>query len=306
MTRPIARHIACNEDGPNASPSAASSRIWAGKDSADSSSVHYVTAARLERIGAELTERDWEVTRFVADHRLATSKQLIRLFWTADPLAEPARARAGSRALKRLSDWWVLDPLPGRARGGVRGGSATMIYCLGVAGRRLLARRGLRLRRMGAPGERYITHTLACTGLAVDLQVANRQGELELIEVQSEPVCHRYFLGPWGARWAVKPDLFIRIGAGALEDRWFVEVDLGSEHAGTLLTKAKRYLAHYRSGAEQREHGVYPRVLWAVPDLRRAQELHRVLRRLPGEAEPLFVICQLDEVPSLLAAEARA
>ncbi|HUB73995.1 MAG TPA: replication-relaxation family protein [Solirubrobacteraceae bacterium] len=242
----------------------------------------------------------------MAECRLATSRHLVRLYWTDDPATEPGKARAGLRALKRLADWRVLDPLPGRPRGGVGGGSAALVYGVGVGGARLLARRGYRLRRMGVPGERFRAHMLACTQLVVDLHAADRRGELDLIEIQQEPACHRAFLGAWGARLWLRPDLFARVGVGALEDRWFVEVDLGSEHAGTLLAKCRRYLAHWRSGAEQHEHGIYPRVLWAVPDARRAGELTRILGRLPGEAGRMFTVCLLDEGVARLAQEARS
>jgi len=305
MTRHIARRIAQPQIERNPRPVAGSLEFSTGKDSAFASSI-YITASRLDRIAAELTEQDWLLLSFVADSRLATSRQLIRRFWTDDPKANPASARAGARALKRLSEWRVLDPLPGRARGGVRGGSATLIYAVGVAGAKLLARRGLHLRRLGAPGERHINHTLACTGAVVDLYAADTRGDLDLIEVQQEPACHRAFLGAWGARLWVRPDLFARVGVGALEDRWFIEIDLATEHTGTLLAKANRYLAHYRSGSEQQEAGIYPRVAWSVPDARRAEQLEKVLRRLPGEAQKMFVVCLRDELVALLADEARS
>ncbi len=305
MTRPIARHIAQRRSGRNPGCQAESCRFSAGKDCAPASSV-YLTASRLDHIASELTEHDWSLLNFLATCRLATSRQLVRRFWTDDPKAEPAKARAGARALKRLSSWRVLDPLPGRARGGVRGGSSTLIYAVGVGGARLLAQRGLRLRRVGSPGARYVNHIITCTGVVVDLYAAHERGELELIEVQQEPACHRVFLGAWGARLSLKPDLFVRLGVGALEDRWFVEADLGTEHAGTLLAKAERYLAHYRSGSEQSAHGVYPKVVWAVPEARRAVQIEAVLRRLPDEAGRMFTVCLLDELVARLAVEARS
>jgi len=301
----MARRIAQAPDGRDASPQAGSVEVSTRKDSAPAPS-HYVTADRLYRIARDMGELDWSVLNFVSASRLATGKQLIRCFWTDDPQRQPARARAGSRALKRLAGWRLLDALPGRARGGVRGGSGTLVYSVGVAGTKLLAQRGLDQRRLGAPGGRFIGHTLACTGVVVGLHVAHARGELDLIEVQQEPACHRAFLGAWGARETVKPDLFARVGVGALEDRWFVEVDLATEHAATLLAKAKRYISHYRSGSEQSQHGVYPKVLWVVPDGRRAVQIGDMLRRLPGETRRMFSVCLLDEVASWLAGEARA
>jgi hypothetical protein len=303
VTRPIARPIAQRSGAQTPPSGGAFPLVPTGKDGATAPST-YLTSTRLDHIAHHLSDLDQSVLDFLATSRLATSKQLVRRFWTAAPASNPAAARAARRALKRLSDWRVFTPLPDRARGGVRGGSATLIYAVGPAGVKLLARRGLRLRRVGIPSDRFIRHTLASTGLVVNLCVADASGVLELIEVQQEPTSHRAFLGPFGRQW-VKPDLFVRIGAGALEDRWFIEVDLATEHAGTLRTKSERYLAHLHSGEEQRAHGTYPRVLWAVPDDRRAGQMAAMLRRLPEGTDGLFSICRLDDVVTFLAAEAR-
>jgi hypothetical protein len=109
-----------------------------------------------------------------------------------------------------------------------------------------------------------------------------------------------------GARRLLKPDLFIRIGAGQQEDRWMVEVDLGSESGRTIARKAALYAQHYRSGAEQHEHGVYPRVLWTVPDAHRAEQIESVLDRTPEQVRRLFSVRAFDEAVSYLAAEARS
>jgi Replication-relaxation len=305
MTRPIARPILQPPISPSPPATRPSHPIPAGKDGAKAPSHSYVTARRLDHIAASLTDRDRAVLLFVAESRLATSKQLVRRFWTPDPTADPARARAARRALKRLADWRVLDALPNRAIGGVRGGSDTLIYRVGVAGRRLLARGGSQLRRLPAPSDRFIRHVLTITNVVVDLHVADQQGVLELIERQFEPACWRAFLGPGMARTILKPDTFVRIGVGgsALEDRWWIEVDLGTEHVATLTSKAARFLAHQATGNEQRDHGIYPRVLWAVPDPRRAEQIAAVLRPLKAP-EKLFSICLLSEVVDFLAAEA--
>jgi Replication-relaxation len=243
---------------------------------------------------------------FVADCRLATGKQLTLRFWLAERDQDPARSRAARRTLKRLRDWRVLGTLPGRARGGVRGGSATLIYHVGGAGTKLLALRRAHQRRLGTPGERFIGHTLAATELAVRLHAAHTRGELELLGIQHEPQSWRFFTGAMGARRLIRPDLFVRIGAGRHEDRWFVEIDQGTEHPGTIASKSDRYLAHLRSGSEQYEHSVYPRVLWTVPDQHRARQLGAMLDRQPDELQALFSICVADEAVAFLAAEARS
>jgi hypothetical protein len=249
-----------------------------------------------------MTALDWTVLTFMSEVRLASGRQLVARFWDTDQHGVPA-ARAGRRALKRLATLRVLDPQPGMI-GGVRGGSDGFVYGVGVAGARLLATRGFHVSRLSAPGARFRAHTLAVTEVVVALYTADRTGALDLIEIQTEPACWRGYLGPMGARLLLKSDLFVRIGVGAFEDRWMLEVDLATEASGALAAKARRYLAHYRSGVEQSEHGVYPRVLWATPDARRSEQVAAALGRVPEELRSLFAICLLDEVPAMLAAEA--
>jgi len=265
--------------------------------------TNYLTSDRVRAISEGMTEEDWAVLNFVSDMRLVTGGQLVKRFWGTREHGSAA-ARAGRRALKRLATWQVLDPLP-RQVGGVRGGSDGFVYGVGLAGRKVLAMRGFHARRLQAPGSRFTAHTLAITELVVRLHDAHRHGHLDLIEVEAEPACWRAYLGPMGARLILKPDLFVRIGVGAYEDRWMVEVDLGTEASGTIQSKSERYVAYYKSGTEQAEHGVFPRVLWAAPDPRRTEQIAAALGRLNPEAHKLFSVCELGEVPSLFAAEAR-
>lgn len=301
MTRPVARPVASKGVSEKSCPSGDFRSVSAANDSLLGSHLR-ISATRLETISSQLVEVDWAVLNFVSECRLASGKQLIRRFWqTRD--RDTSAARSGRRALKRLADWRVLDPLPIRAVGGLHGGSDTLIYGVGVAGVKLLARRGLIQKRLGTPGERYIKHTLACTELVVALHEADRDGELECIELQSEPACWRGFLGAGAARLMLKPDLFVRVGAGSVtEDRWMIEVDLATESSATIRAKALRHLAYYKSASEP----VHPRVLWAVPDIRRAEQIADVLARLPADAKRLFAICLLDGTVAFLAAEAHS
>jgi hypothetical protein len=304
MMRPVAQPVARtslpgkSRSGPGFPP------VTTRKDPLSARRSSRISARQLDRIASNLTPLDSDVLGFVATLRLATGTQLVRHFWTAGGDDRAAQARIGRRALKRLAEWRVLDRLPDRSRGGVRGGSDTFIYAVGRSGARLLAGRGLVQRRLGTPGERHIAHTLTTTELVVRLHEADRGGRLELLEVQAEPTCWRPFLGLMGARLILKPDLFLRIGAGALEDRWMVEVDMATEHHSTLRTKLSRYYAHYRTGTEQHEHSVYPRVLWVVPDAHRAEQVAGVVRRLPTEARRLFSVCVFDQAVAFLTAEA--
>ena len=306
MSRPVDRPIARENARGKARSGPGFPEIAARKDSAPHSSSR-VSARHLDRIAAELSELDREVLAFVSTYRLATGRQLVRRFWPSAGDQYDRRARVGRRALKRLSSWRVLDPLPGRARGGLRGGSDTHVYSVGVAGSRLLARRGFTGRRLGAPSDRHIAHTITICEVAVRLHQADRAGDVECIEIQAEPTCWRSFVGPMGASLILKPDLYLRVAApnSAYEYRWLCEVDLATEHRSTLLAKCRRYLAHYRSGSEQREYGVYPRVLWLAPDQHRATEIEQAIAELPLDQRRLFTVREFQDATEFLAAEAR-
>jgi hypothetical protein len=261
----------------------------------------YLTPDRLHAIQQALRPQDLELLVFLSAARLATGGQLARRFWRAPRVGDSAGARAARRTLKRLSAWRVLDPLPRRI-GGERGGSAGIVYGVGIAGTKLLARTGFQARRLQAPGSLFVDHTLAITELAVQLHEAARDGTLELIELQHEPACWRGFLGAGLMRVTLKPDLFLRLGAGALEDRWFVELDRATQSTSTIRTKAECHLAYWRSGAEP----VSPRVLWAGPHARRAEQIEGVLRQFPDDARQLFAVCLNGEAIAYLAKAARS
>jgi hypothetical protein len=301
---PLARPVASSRAPWNTATGADSQEIRTPNQSSLPSSFSRISSAHLDAIVSKLTNTDRAVLGLVARVRLCSGGQLERLFWSeGDP---GSRARQARRALRQLTEWRVLDRQP-RSIGGRRAGSRGFLYSLGPSGARLLEREtGVRTTRLGVPGERFTTHVLSCSELVVRLQEAHRRGELEVIEIQGEPQCWRGFLAGFGARLMLKPDLFVRIGVGALEDRWMVEVDLATEARGTLTAKFKRYLDHYRSGSEQREHGVYPRVLWAVPHDRRASQVTEVLDQLPDVVQRLITVCLLDEVIGRLGAEAKS
>src|SRR5918999_5578917 len=140
---PIARPVASSQARRNARSAHAFDGISAPKDSL-SPRPSRISKRQLAVIADDLTPRDAEILSFVAAVRLATGAQLTRRFFGA----VNDEGRAARRALGRLSDWRILDRLPRRV-GGIRAGSTSFVYCVGVTGARLLAARGQHVRRLG-------------------------------------------------------------------------------------------------------------------------------------------------------------
>jgi hypothetical protein len=260
------------------------------------------TWSRLARLDAALTTRDRAVLGSLAARRLATTNQIERLHFTAStPLAD---ARACRRTLARLQGEGLITPLARRI-GGVRSGSAGYVWSLGTAGQRLVTgrgpSRGAVIRRPWTPSLPFVSHRLAITELAVRLVEAERQGALELVNYVSEPDCWRRYTAPQGGLAHLRPDASAVMGDGQFEDAWFIEVDLGTESPQVLIRKRAAYLAYYRSGREQQATGVFPWVIYLVPDERRRRTVERALGR-PRDGEPdLFVVARFDEAVAVLA-----
>lgn len=303
MSGPFERPIGASNDGQKTAPLRANREI-SPRTQRPFKRSPYITPDRLYSISQQLSHQDWTILSFVSTVRLASGTQLTRAFWhTSDPSSSPART--ARRRLARLRHWRVLDALPRRV-GGAKAGSSGMIYTVGAAGVKLLERRGEHAKRLEEPGALYLAHVLDCTETLVRLHEANRARELDLIQAQSEPECWRPFLGPGLSRIVLKPDLFVRIGVGDQEDRWMIEVDRATASRGALRAKCARYIAHYRTGTEQRDHGTYPRVLWLVPDARRTEQLQTVIDHQPDEAIRLFTVRLFDQAVPFIASEARS
>ncbi|MDA8040763.1 MAG: replication-relaxation family protein [Actinomycetota bacterium] len=249
-----------------------------------------ITGNELYRLRTGLAERDWQVISTLAKVRLASSDQLEALHF-----AGVSRRRAQQR-LAVLVERRVLARLP-RVIGGVRAGSRGHVYALDVAGQRLAdLDRGRRPRPPKPVGRRYIDHVLAVTAAYVRLVLAERAGSVRILQFIGEPGAWRTFFGPGGGRLTVNPDAYVVLLVNSDEDFWFLEVDLGTEFAPTLTRKCNLYRSYWQSGTEEARTGVFPRVLWLVPNERRAEVLRQVIRRQPGEAAELFDVALSDAV----------
>ena len=126
------------------------------------------------------------------------------------------------------------------------------------------------------PGERFAAHYLAVADTHLSLVDAERAGQLVLAQVQIEPRCWRPFTGLGGSKEVLKPDLAAVTAASRdteYEDHWFIEVDRGTESLPTLIRQCQAYQTYRRTGTQQTETGVFPLVVWIVPDDTRAAKL---------------------------------
>jgi hypothetical protein len=299
---PVAGPVASRTKTQNTPNGAVSGALTPTKDPRPSGRL---SPRQLAAISLQLTDRDLQALRTVSRFRVMSGAQLGRLFW---PEGSPrTRGRLARRGLNRLSQLDILEPLARRV-GGERAGSASTTFAVGRAGQHILRaeqQSGLRVRRAHTPGARYLAHTLAVAGLYVDLVDAERQGLLEVAAFSPEPACWRAYTGAWGARLTLKPDAYLKLTVGDYEYSWFIEQDMATEAQTTIESKTRRYHDYYRTGTEQTKRGVFPRVLWIVPNTAHAERVRETLQRLPANAQRLFVVATTTDALALLSTEAR-
>jgi hypothetical protein len=230
--------------------------------------------AEMRELRGQLSDRDLAILRQVGDLRLMSGGQIEAVHFGPERHATAeTSARVCRRALKRLVHERLLVRLTRRV-GGLRAGSQTFIYGLGPVGHRLLQQEDSRL-RPDESSRAFVDHQLAVSQLVADLILASRLGQFELLAVEGEPRCWRTV--PTYGRVILRPDLFVAVGVDALEFRWFIEVDRGTHRNPALLRKAQLYESYYRSGVEQTNHDVFPRVIWITPDDARAEAIQKVI-----------------------------
>ncbi len=255
-----------------------------------------LSARQLAGIAGQLTDRDRQALEAVSRFGVMSGAQLQALLWTE--VSPSARGRVARRGLARLVRLDILAPLSRRV-GGERAGSASTTFAVGRAGQ-YLRRSGRRVQAARTPGARYLAHRLAVAQLYVELEAASH-GEIELAGFEPEPECWRPYMAGFGARQVLKPDAFLKLARGEYEFSWFIEQDMATEAMTTVKAKAIRYHEYFRTGTEQSAHGVFPRVLWIVPDSDRAEAVGETLAQLPAGAHRLFAVCVQAEVVEYLA-----
>jgi len=260
-----------------------------------------ITTARLAAIERQLGPRERLIVGMLSRIRLASTRQIETLHFTnGTPLSN---ARAARRVLNRLLDLGLVSRMD-RQVGGKKGGSAGYVWGLGVTGQHLVGQMGpaggVDLRRPWTVSAAFVDHRLAITRLLVDLVVAGRHGGGQLESFTAEPDCWRRYTGQHGAVVTLKPDAFVVIGQGEYLDAWFIEVDRASESLSVIDRKCRAVIQYYQSGREQARTGVFPWVIFSVPDEKREAAIHSVLRRLSERERTIFRVARDDETAAVL------
>ena len=256
-------------------------------------------AKGLAVLQGELSGRDLAIVGQVADLRLMSGRQITAVHF---PPSEHDNAAAAARACNRTLGRLVRDRLLvrlDRRIGGARKGSGGFVYGLGPVGHRVLALSGPRP-RFHEPSAVFALHTLAVAQIVVDCTVAARQSRFDLVVCQTEPRCWRQF-SAMGGLTVLRPDLFLSLGVGEYEHRFFVELDRGTEHLPALLRKCRLYEAYYTSGREQAAHGGSPRTCWIVGSDERALRLRKALDADRHLTDELFVVTTVEHALAALS-----
>jgi hypothetical protein len=256
---------------------------------------------QLALLRTRLSDRDLAVLQSLGALKYATSRQIERLHFRESHRTPLATSRAANRCLTRLYHLHLIDRLERRV-GGTQAGSGSFVWLLAPAGKRLVGESDRR--RSRDPSRVHLAHVLDVADLVVRLHEHARAsiGAVELLAVETEPACWRQFVGHYGARVLLKPDLRTTLGIGEHELHWFIELDRGTEHRSALTRKINAYVAAWRDGGEEVRAGVFPRVLWVVPDDHRAEVIAEACATTNGVPEGMFAVSVTEQAVIVLTA----
>lgn len=253
-----------------------------------------VSEEQLQQAAAYLRPRDWAVLADLKAFGFLTAANLQTLHFHNYANLEVAQ-RITRRDLRRLWLTGLIEPLQRRI-GGLRAGSASYVWRLSAAGDRLLRGPDEPRARHKEPSLRFLDHRLCVATAVCVLTAAAHDGAFELLHAVPEPATWRRYATGYGPPEILKPDLFVVTAAGDFEDHWFIEVDRGTESTPTVITKCEQYERYRQTGTEQASAGLFPRVLWLVPDEHRVDQLRRALRRSRQLDTALFPVARQDEL----------
>ena len=146
------------------------------------------------------------------------------------------------------------------------------------------------------PTWHHLEHTLAISEIYVQLtELKNKHSIQSIDSFQFEPNCWRGWLDNHAGRMILKPDCYIEISLDNYLYNYFVEVDKNSESLTRIVNKSKQYIRYYNLNIEQKETGVFPLVLWVVPDEKRKLAIEQRIQKELQDYWELFQVITLDD-----------
>ena len=192
-----------------------------------------------------------------------------------------------------------------RRIGGMAHGSGSYVWQLDAPGDHLLRLNDQVIRprrKQFEPSRFFLAHTLAVSECYVSITEICDGKYVQLTEIQNEPDNWRPY-NSGGKLVTLKPDLAAVTICGGYEDQWFFEVDLATESPIKIIEKCRRYLKYYLSGVEQKQFGVFPLVVFLVPDAKRKESISHHIRTEFAKMPNLFLVITPDELRGVIRQE---
>ena len=261
----------------------------------------YFTRHRLVALEQCLSDRDHHILVSLQRCRYLTTLQIARLY-CGESVNRRAATRVANRSLARLREFGLIQALQRRI-GGVMAGSGSFVWTLTSGGFRLLQTHTSdhqTRKQFREPSLHFLAHTLVISEAYLQLtEICARHG-MVLSTVQFEPDCWRRYADSGGKQIVLKPDLYAVTQGDGYEDCWFVEIDCDTETIARVIEKCGRYIHYLRSGVEQEQTGVFPYVVWIVPDEKRKGSVTAHVRRAFPRGPDIFIVILPDELEALI------
>lgn len=246
-----------------------------------------ISDKRLGEIEMTLSQQDREILETFRQLRYLKANQVERLFFHRS-ITVRAKLVTVSRRLNRLMEDGLLNHYSKKVSG-ARSGSNGYVWYLTEAGYRILnLGTGAESKRLRGhePSSAFLRHTLAVSECYTQFtEICRMAQDMELKYIAVEPECWRSYHKD-GKAQSLRPDLYAETISGQFEDRWFIEMDLDTESVNDIVTKCRRYQYYYQTRKEQESSGIFPIVLWIVPNQERKGKLIDAIRFNFGKRYP--------------------
>ena len=237
---------------------------------------------------ADLTPREQATIKALGTLHVATAQQLASIVF--GDASRPTSLRLVHRHIARLDRAGLIrsypNPLPTH-----RVGRRDQVHVLSARGLRTTGKPtglGLGQRRSWHPSAAKLEHWLAIGDLYAQLNESSRNGSLTIRSFAVEGDARRLYPDEAGRTRSLQPDAYASVQVGDTVLSWFIEIDRGTENPHRIAQKCRAYREYELSDIEYQRHGVFPGVLFIVPDQQRLQAVSRVLTQQPADARGLF------------------